>query len=634
MVERGSLEATWERHGIDAGSLSIHTDGTVVHAKGTSTRLDPASSLPMLVGNAGRDELELAELLSEGGMGRVHAGTQVSMQRAVAVKRLRPGLGSASTAQLLVEARVTGALEHPAIVPVHALGVDAEGSPLIVMKRVSGDSWAERLAQTRGDPEALDQNLAVLEQIANAVAFAHSRGVMHRDIKPENVLLGTFGEVYLVDWGLALDLGDAGIEGLAHVSAVRGIAGTIPYMAPEQALGVGSELGPHTDVFQLGATLLEVLTGRPPHALPSESNDQSLTQLFYSIFTFEPPELASWVPTELAVIVREALAADVTARTPDAVGFRDALARFRAHRDSMLATERAARRLAQVRDRDADDDGALLAEARFGFEQALRTWGDNEEARRGLDETLVVMAERELLARRPDAAQVLIARLERRRPELDARLAELRAEITTRRRRVEALEAAARESDLSLAARSRRGLGIAFAVAFFAVNAGAAWLERLGVWEVDHLRYLGLTTVVAVLFAAPTVLRRDRLFPNAATWRVVTTVGFMLVGQVAAFAALWAYGVAFRPTLIVTLFPLATAISIVTYLMERRVFWTSFAVLGAAAVAVLWPDVTLEMVGLAYAVYFIRGATLSWDEASPLRVLDDVRRSGWPKEEP
>lgn len=631
---RRILESTWDEHGVDTKALSVELDGTVLEVADRATRSDLTTTLPVLIGGSRTDELSLGELISEGGMGRVHVGTQLSMEREVAVKRLRPGLGKAATAQLLKEARVIGALQHPAIVPVHGLGVDADGNPLIVMKHLTGDTWAAKLADGAADPKSLDVHLSILEQVANAVAFAHSRGVLHRDIKPENVMLGDFAAVYLVDWGLALDLGDANVNGLPTRDQVQGIAGTIQYMAPEQALGSGSDLGTPTDVFQLGATLLHILTGAPPHALPSKSGADDLTNLFYGIFTFRPPPLPQWVPEELARICTTALAAEPERRYDDAVAFRDALAEFRAHHDSMLATERAQRRVQQAAEAQTPDGvGTLLAEARFGFEQALRTWPENQTARRGLDETLVQMVERELELGRPDAAQVLLARLEGSHPDLDTRMAQLRSDITARRRRVDALEAAARESDLSQAASSRRFAGIAFAVLFFVTNSTMAWLERAGVWEMDHLKFLVGTTIVASVFGLPTFAMRKRLFPNKATWRLVSTLAFMLLGQVVAFCAMWAYGLALQPTLIVTLFPLAMAISIKTYLLEKRVFWTTFAVLAVAVIGIVYPPATLEMVGLAYAVYFITGAMLKWDENStaPL-LLEDLRRSEIPKE--
>ena len=158
--------------------------------------------------------------------------------REVAVKRLRPEVISPETeSALLHEARSTGRLEHPNIVPVHLLDFGDEGRPRLVMKRLEGVAWRELIRQPghpawahlRGDP--LTRHIQILMQVCNAVEYAHSRRVIHRDIKPANVMVGSFGEVYLVDWGIALDLS----------SHQRGttpeVAGTPSYMAPEMLEG-------------------------------------------------------------------------------------------------------------------------------------------------------------------------------------------------------------------------------------------------------------------------------------------------------------------------------------------------------------------------------------------------------------
>jgi len=153
-------------------------------------------------------DFRVLERLGRGGMGTVHLARQESLRREVAVKRLRPDTSNESTRQALIhEALVTGSLEHPNIVPIHALGRVDEAEPMLVMKRVEGVSWQtliqqpEREAYRGHRPDRLRRHLDILKQVAQAVHFAHSRGVIHRDLKPENVMLGEYGEVYVVDWG-------------------------------------------------------------------------------------------------------------------------------------------------------------------------------------------------------------------------------------------------------------------------------------------------------------------------------------------------------------------------------------------------------------------------------------------------
>ena len=180
---------------------------------------DPGQSIRTLpTPRAGIDAAALAEpgrgldvgpQIGEGGMGVVHAATQRALGREVAIKRLRPEARLQAGA-LLREAWATGAVEHPNVVPVHTLELDAGRNPLIVMKRIEGVAWSEVIR----DPAEIERRFGPgtpwsgtsgsLGQAMNALAFAHHRGVLHRDVKPANVMIGDFGEVYLLDWGIAV----------------------------------------------------------------------------------------------------------------------------------------------------------------------------------------------------------------------------------------------------------------------------------------------------------------------------------------------------------------------------------------------------------------------------------------------
>jgi serine/threonine protein kinase len=213
--------------------------------------------------------IDLHETLGEGGMGIVHLGTQATLGRHVAVKTLRKGAGGDDAVlRILREAWVTGTLEHPNVVPVHDVGVDADGAPVIVMKRIEGRSWSAlmhdpaEIARRFGATDALEWNLRTLASVCNAVHFAHSRGILHRDLKPENVMIGEFGEVYVLDWGIAVSLKDDPSGRLPPVSQAKEIAGTPHYMAPEMLLGDPKLLSPRTDVYQLGAIFYEVPASR------------------------------------------------------------------------------------------------------------------------------------------------------------------------------------------------------------------------------------------------------------------------------------------------------------------------------------------------------------------------------------
>ena len=237
-------------------------------SSGAIAALDALRALGATLGG----RIDLHDTLGEGGMGVVHLATQTTLGRHVAVKTLRAGVtGADASLRILREAWVTGALEHPNVVPVHDVGIDAGGSPVIVMKRIEGLSWADlihdpaEVARRFAVTDPLEWNLRTLVSVSNAVHFAHSRGILHRDLKPENVMIGQFGEVYVVDWGIAVTLTADPSGRLPPASQAKDIAGTPHYMAPEMLLGDPAMLSPRTDVYLLGAIFYEIVSGEPPH---------------------------------------------------------------------------------------------------------------------------------------------------------------------------------------------------------------------------------------------------------------------------------------------------------------------------------------------------------------------------------
>jgi eukaryotic-like serine/threonine-protein kinase len=206
-------------------------------------------------------------LLGRGGMGEVHLWHDAWLGREVAIKTLPPGrsLSAAARARFFREARVQGQLEHPAIVPVYDVGIDDNGREYFAMKRVSGRTLENAMA---GSELSRARFLALLRQVCLAVDYAHARGVVHRDLKPRNVMIGDFGDVYVLDWGLAklLEPGcsvEAGTDVGGHTLSGQ-LIGTPGYMAPEQ-ISRADDVDERADVYALGAMLFEVLAGERLH---------------------------------------------------------------------------------------------------------------------------------------------------------------------------------------------------------------------------------------------------------------------------------------------------------------------------------------------------------------------------------
>jgi hypothetical protein len=220
--------------------------------------------------------------LGRGGMGSVHLALDRVLRRFVALKRLNPELSVTPEVvqQFVEEARLSSQLEHPNVLPLHDLGIDHDGRLFFTMRVVRGSTLWDMLHDPEmplGSTERLGELLEIFLKVCDAVSYAHSRGVIHRDIKPDNIMVGQFGEVYLMDWGLAkvdredapnpLDIPRPPDSPLAR--ADEGVVGTVSYMAPEQAQG--RDVDTRSDVFALGAVLYHIVTGRMPYDHPSDT---------------------------------------------------------------------------------------------------------------------------------------------------------------------------------------------------------------------------------------------------------------------------------------------------------------------------------------------------------------------------
>ncbi len=288
------------------------------------TEGEPVTSSPPAVDAVGRPTLDEPEryadrgILGAGGMGTVRTVRDLAIRRDVAVKVLHSHLvGKTGYLQAFVEeALVTGQLSHPNIVPLHELGRDARGTVYFTMPKVRGQTLQEILKSEEippGSSHRLAVALEVFLKVCDAIAYAHSQRVIHRDLKAANVMVGAFGEVYLVDWGLAKVLrhhGD-GVEVPRGPLSPRGAcdepsAGTPSYMAPEQAADARCRADERTDIFGLGAMLYEIVTGEAPY---EGARPVILERAKACAFT--PPDEGRdfYVPKRLARVIMKAMSA-------------------------------------------------------------------------------------------------------------------------------------------------------------------------------------------------------------------------------------------------------------------------------------------------------------------------------------
>jgi serine/threonine protein kinase len=363
--------------GMPPSETLVRDSGTCVGARMTAVSGAPEPAGYDILGELGR-----------GGMGVVYRARQHTLRREVAVKRLQSDDAFLRQA-FVAESMVTGELEHPNIVPVYALCDEPDSGLWLVMKRIAGRTLAELLdeAPAPRDPRAIDRFIDVLLDVADALRFAHSRGVLHRDIKPMNVMVGSFGEVMLLDWGIAASFGDRGPEPevIPHVRDLDMIAGTPLYMPPEMAEGRGHDCGPWTDVYLLGATLYEVISGRPPR------RGNTLMDVLTGTRETSALPFADTVPSELQAICQRALAEDHSARYPDVDSFQKDLREYVENRQSRALSARAEDGLAHWRTMIANgiDDAnrprvyRTISEVISSFQHAALLWPDNAAARHG-----------------------------------------------------------------------------------------------------------------------------------------------------------------------------------------------------------------------------------------------------------
>ena len=276
-------------------------------------------------------------LLGEGGMGRVIDGFAPDLGQYLAVKQLRAEWMEDGEVRSRFEEEVAimASIDHPGVLPVYGMGLDAERRLFYVMKKVEGHTLGRVMAETAGEADSVPRRrrlVDILLNVCETVAAAHDKGIVHRDLKPDNILVDQALSVYVIDWGLAKRTGASGGTFGSERTLPGKIMGTPGYMAPEQADGRSARAGAEADVFALGAILYEILTGKRPFEAPDDR-----AEMLGTIHEDpESPRRSNWLlPRDLNAVCLKALHKDPARRYPDAGALADDL---RAHLEGRPVT--------------------------------------------------------------------------------------------------------------------------------------------------------------------------------------------------------------------------------------------------------------------------------------------------------
>jgi WD40 repeat protein/tRNA A-37 threonylcarbamoyl transferase component Bud32 len=411
------IHARWQALAAAFTSLSEDSDG-----KGATNESEALQGLLHRLGGTSDRwaRYAIGSELARGAMGRVMVAWDQELRRDVALKVLRgPSDDSRQSRRFIEEAQIAAQLDHPGIVPIHELGVDPEGRPFFAMRLVRGNDLGAVLELERSGANGWSRTrvLHVLLRVCEAVAYAHHKGVVHRDLKPANIMVGRFGETYVMDWGLARVIGQPAQDqpstrtaAETSVDTVRAqiaaeddisplltrsgdVVGTPAYMAPEQAGGATATVDPAVDVYAIGAILYHLLSGSPPYQ--DGNRHVPANEVLATLRTTSPTPLPDQQPAELRAICERAMARDPAERY---AGIEALATDLRAFLELRVVTAYQVGRFAELRKWVARNraltllSAGLFAVLAVGATVTSTLWLSAEAARRRADATAATLA--------------------------------------------------------------------------------------------------------------------------------------------------------------------------------------------------------------------------------------------------
>ena len=492
-------------------TFDAHDDSTVEHM------FDP-NALDFV------DSIACKDILGEGGMGIVFLGEQQFPNREIAIKKSKKE--SNQGRQLLFnEAMIMGTLEHPNIIPIHSIHRNAENGIEVVMKRIQGETLSQKLKKKSYVGQELRQILQEMLSLFNALEFAHQKGFIHRDIKPDNIMFGDYGEIYLLDWGIAHKLSEGGSESC--------VVGTLAYMAPEMLSGHTIDLSPQTDVYLMGATLHEVITGQRRH------EKAPIQDMLLAIKNSPSYQYELEVPSEPAKLINSACHKEPNQRPKTMSNFKEKISEFLQHWDALYLCKLAQKdlkSLEKLNDEAISDDELryeqqnLLNQAKFGFTQALRMWPDCTEAHSSLKKVFYKMIDIKMELNEPKSALMLLNEMHIIRSSLDPKDIKLRQDITKKIENLKEIQQLLKDRDqsISLEVRRKLGLGLIVSTVILICIYVMTGLHDLATISRTRLLYLSLVYLVPVIFVF-TIGWKD-LIVNSIGQNVIYSIGTGVFG--------------------------------------------------------------------------------------------------------